>query len=178
MSCQERKIRASSLIHRYACSHIYGSIMRKLILLMICAGASEASMAQWASAFTESAMGVSKTVGDLTGPCLFAVFMGISRILYGKMSEKLDLTKTMLACGVLCVICYLTASLASVPAFRLAGCALSGASVATVSSAMVGGISNMFGGNLKTGLLAASVFPLILILGLALLNRRFSRLPE
>lgn len=152
--------------------------MRKLILLMICAGASEASMAQWASAFTESAMGVSKTVGDLAGPCLFAVFMGISRILYGKMSEKLDLTKTMLACGVLCVICYLTASLASMPAFGLAGCALSGASVATVSSAMVGGISNMFGGDLKTGLLAASVFPLILILGLALLNRRFSRLPE
>lgn len=72
-----------------------------LIVLMICAGASEASMAQWASAFTESAMGVSKTVGDLAGPCLFAVFMGISRILYGKMSEKLDLTKTMLACGVL-----------------------------------------------------------------------------
>ena len=182
-----------------------------LIVLMICAGASEASMAQWASAFTESAMGVSKTVGDLAGPCLFAVFMGISRILYGKMSEKLDLTKTMLACGVLCVICYLTASLASMPAFGLAGCALCGASVgimwpgtisisaqkcprggtamfaflalagdlgATVSPAMVGGISNMFGGDLKTGLLAASVFPLILILGLAVLNRRFSRLSE
>ena len=182
-----------------------------LIVLMICAGASEASMAQWASAFTESAMGVSKTVGDLAGPCLFAVFMGISRILYGKMSEKLDLTKTMLACGVLCVSCYLTASLSSMPVFGLAGCAFCGASVgimwpgtisisaqkcprggtamfaflalagdlgATVSSAMVGGISNMFGGNLKTGLLAASVFPLILILGLALLNRRFSRLPE
>ena len=121
------------------------------------------------------------------------------------MSEKLDLTKTMLACGVLCVICYLTASLASMPAFGLAGCALCGASVgnmggggiwvegggggggvfalagdlgATVSPAMVGGISNMFGGDLKTGLLTASVFPLILILGLALLNRRFSRLPE
>lgn len=182
-----------------------------LIVLMICAGASEASMAQWASAFTESAMGVSKTVGDLAGPCLFAVFMGISRILYGKMSEKLDLTKTMLACGVLCVSCYLTASLSSMPVFGLAGCAFCGASVgimwpgtisisaqkcprggtamfaflalagdlgATVSPAMVGGISNMFGGNLKTGLLAASVFPLILILGLALLNRRFSRLPE
>lgn len=182
-----------------------------LIVLMICAGASEASMAQWASAFTESAMGVSKTVGDLAGPCLFAVFMGISRILYGKMSEKLDLTKTMLACGVLCVSCYLTASLSSMPVFGLAGCAFCGASVgimwpgtisisaqkcprggtamfaflalagdlgATVSPAMVGGISNMFGGNLKTGLLAASVFPMILILGLALLNRRFSRLPE
>ena len=55
-----------------------------MILLMVCSGASEASMAQWASSFTESTMGVSKTVGDLAGPCLFAVFMGISRIVYGK----------------------------------------------------------------------------------------------
>ena len=100
-----------------------------LILLMICAGASEASMAQWASAFTESAMGVSKTVGDLAGPCLFAVFMGISRIVYGKLSEKLDLTKTMLACGGLCVLCYLTASLSAIPIIGLAGCALCGVSV-------------------------------------------------
>ena len=100
-----------------------------LILLMICAGASEASMAQWASAFTESAMGVSKTVGDLAGPCLFAVFMGISRILYGKLSEKLDLTKTMLACGGLCVLCYLMASLSAMPIIGLAGCALCGVSV-------------------------------------------------
>lgn len=100
-----------------------------LILLMVCAGASEASMAQWASAFTESAMGVSKTVGDLAGPCLFAVFMGISRILYGKLSEKLDLTKTMLACGILCVICYLMASLSAIPVIGLAGCALCGVSV-------------------------------------------------
>lgn len=100
-----------------------------MILLMVCSGASEASMAQWASSFTESAMGVSKTVGDLAGPCLFAVFMGISRIVYGKMSEKLDLTKTMLACGVLCVICYLMASLSSTPMIGLAGCALCGLSV-------------------------------------------------
>ena len=100
-----------------------------LILLMICAGASEASMAQWASAFTESAMGVSKTVGDLAGPCLFAAFMGISRILYGKLSEKLDLTKTMLACGGLCVLCYLMASLSAIPIIGLAGCALCGVSV-------------------------------------------------
>ena len=100
-----------------------------LILLMICAGASEASMAQWASAFTESAMGVSKTVGDLAGPCLFAAFMGISRILYGKLSEKLDLTKTMLACGGLCVQCYLMASLSAIPIIGLAGCALCGVSV-------------------------------------------------
>ena len=100
-----------------------------LVLLMVCSGASEASMAQWASAFTESAMGVSKTVGDLAGPCLFAVFMGTSRILYGKMSEKLDLTKTMLASGLLCVICYLMASLSPLPIIGLAGCALCGISV-------------------------------------------------
>lgn len=182
-----------------------------LILLMICAGASEASMAQWASAFTESAMGVSKTVGDLAGPCLFAVFMGISRILYGKLSEKLDLTKTMLACGGLCVLCYLTASLSAMPIIGLAGCALCGVSVgimwpgtisissqkcprggtamfaflalagdlgATVSPSLVGGISNMAGGNLKAGLFAATVFPLLLIFGLILLRRKFNKVSQ
>ena len=182
-----------------------------LILLMICAGASEASMAQWASAFTESAMGVSKTVGDLAGPCLFAVFMGISRILYGKLSEKLDLTKTMLACGGLCVLCYLTASLSAIPIIGLAGCALCGVSVgimwpgtisissqkcprggtamfaflalagdlgATVSPSLVGGISNMAGGNLKAGLFAATAFPLLLIFGLIFLHRKFNRVSQ
>ncbi|MBQ2667133.1 MAG: MFS transporter [Clostridia bacterium] len=100
-----------------------------MILLMVCAGASEASMAQWASAFTESALGVSKTVGDLAGPCLFAVFMGITRVIYGKMSEKLDLTKVMLLCGTLCVLCYLTASLSPIPILGLAGCAICGMAV-------------------------------------------------
>lgn len=182
-----------------------------LILLMICAGASEASMAQWASAFTESAMGVSKTVGDLAGPCLFAAFMGISRILYGKLSEKLDLTKTMLACGGLCVLCYLMASLSAIPIIGLAGCALCGVSVgimwpgtisissqkcprggtamfaflalagdlgATVSPSLVGGISNMAGGNLKAGLFAATAFPLLLIFGLILLHRKFNKISQ
>lgn len=100
-----------------------------LALLMVCSGASELSMSQWASAFTESAMGVSKTIGDLAGPCLFAVLIGISRVFYGKMSEKLNLTKTMLGCGILCVCCYLLASLASTPVLGLAGCALCGLSV-------------------------------------------------
>lgn len=59
-----------------------------MIILMICAGASEATMTQWTSAFTEAALGVSKTVGDLAGPCMFALFMGISRMLYGKMRKK------------------------------------------------------------------------------------------
>lgn len=100
-----------------------------MILLMICSGASEASMAQWASAFTESALGVSKTVGDLAGSCLFAVFMGISRIIYSKMSEKLDLTKAMLLCGTMCAICYLLTSLSPMPILGLAGCALCGMTV-------------------------------------------------
>ncbi len=100
-----------------------------MILLMICSGASEASMAQWASAFTESALGVSKTVGDLAGPCLFAVFMGITRVIYGKMSQKLDLTKAMLLCGTMCAVCYLLASLSPIPILGLAGCALCGMAV-------------------------------------------------
>ena len=100
-----------------------------MAFLMMCAGASETSMFQWASAFTESAVGVSKAVGDLAGPCLFAVLMGVARVYYGKMSEKLDLTKTMLGCGALCLFCYLLAALSSLPVFGLAGCALCGLSV-------------------------------------------------
>lgn len=100
-----------------------------IIILMVCSGASEATMAQWASAFTESALGVSKTVGDLAGPGLFAMFMGISRMLYGKFSEKLDLTRVMLICGVMCAGCYLLASLSASPMLGLAGCALCGLAV-------------------------------------------------
>ena len=100
-----------------------------LALLMVCSGASEISMSQWASAFTESALGVSKTVGDLAGPCLFAILMGIARVYYGKMSDKLDLTKTMLFCGGLCLFCYFLASLSPHPVFGLIGCALCGLSV-------------------------------------------------
>lgn len=100
-----------------------------LMLLMVCSGSSEISMLQWASAFTESALGVSKMIGDMTGPCMFAVFMGLARTFYGKASEKLDLTKIMLMCGTLCVICYLLASLATVPVCGLIGCALCGLSV-------------------------------------------------
>lgn len=100
-----------------------------MILLMICSGASEASMAQWASAFTESALGVSKTIGDLVGPCLFAVFMGITRVIYSRMSEKFDLTNVMLLCGIMCAGCYLLASLSPMPILGLAGCALCGMAV-------------------------------------------------
>lgn len=100
-----------------------------VILLMICAGASELSMAQWASAYAESALGLSKAVGDLVGPCLFAIMMGISRIIYGKYGEKINLMKYMLVCGALCLACYVTASVSDNALAGLIGCVTCGFSV-------------------------------------------------
>ena len=100
-----------------------------LVLLMVCSGASELAMAQWASAFTESALGVSKTVGDLAGPCLFAVLMGLSRVFYGKYGENMNIVKFMILSGILCVACYFLAALSARPVFGLIGCALCGFSV-------------------------------------------------
>lgn len=99
------------------------------IVLMVCAGASEISMAQWFSAFAESAIGLPKTVGDLAGPCLFAVAMGISRVFYGKFGEKVELTKFMLGSGMLCLACYFAAALSGSPVISLTGCILCGFSV-------------------------------------------------
>lgn len=99
------------------------------LVLMVCAGASEISMAQWASAYVESALGISKNIGDIIGPCLFAIMMGISRFFYGKYGEKLDLMKFMISSGILCLICYLLAALAPLPFLNLVGCSLCGFSV-------------------------------------------------
>ena len=105
------------------------SIFWIALILMVCAGASEISMAQWASAYVESALGISKNIGDIIGPCLFAIMMGISRFFYGKYGEKLDLMKFMIASGILCLICYLLAALAPLPFLNLIGCGLCGFSV-------------------------------------------------
>ncbi len=99
------------------------------IVLMVCAGASELSMAQWASAYTEAALGFSKTVGDLVGPCLFAVTMGVCRVIYGKYGARMNLTKFMIGSGILCLCCYLLASLSSSPVPGLIGCVICGFSV-------------------------------------------------
>lgn len=99
------------------------------ILLMVCAGASELAMAQWASAYTESALGLSKTVGDLAGPCMFAVTMGISRVIYGKRGDRLDLMKFMIGSGCLCLFCYILASISDNPFLGLIGCIMCGFSV-------------------------------------------------
>ncbi len=179
-----------------------------MVALMFCVGASEAAMTQWASAFTESALGVSKTVGDLAGPCLFLALMGVARVFYGKKSEKLDLSRVMLCCAVLCLFSYLLASLSPWPIFGLVGCALCGLSVgimwpgtvsmsaqkcptggtamfaflalagdfgASVGPAAVGSIADGAGGDLKTGLVFAAVFPALLIFGLILLIKKFGR---
>ena len=99
------------------------------IILMICAGASEVTMAQWASAYVESALHVSKTWGDLAGPCGFAIFMGLARVLYGKFGEKIDLSKFMIISGSLCFASYLLTALARVPVMGLIGCMACGFSV-------------------------------------------------
>ena len=99
------------------------------VLLMVCSGASELAMAQWASAYAEAALGLSKTLGDLLGPCLFAITMGISRVLYGKYGEKVELTSFMLGSGALCLVCYLLASMTANPIWGLVGCIVCGFSV-------------------------------------------------
>ncbi|MDD3278202.1 MAG: MFS transporter [Lachnospiraceae bacterium] len=171
------------------------------MLLMMCAGASEQAVSQWASTFAEKGLQVSKTVGDLAGPMSFAICMGIARALYGKFGEKIRVQSMMFYSGILCMISYLVISLVPVSAVGLIGCAICGFSVGifwpgTFSMAagsmrrggtalfallalagdlgcsggptLVGEISSLFQDNLKVGILAACVFPLLLILGLGL----------
>jgi fucose permease len=99
------------------------------ILLMICSGASEQAMSQWASAFAESGLRVPKTVGDLAGPCIFAALMGISRIVYSKFSERINLQMFMIACGCFCMVSYLLAVFSPWPILAFIGCDLCGLSV-------------------------------------------------
>ena len=174
------------------------------ILLMVCAGASEMAMAQWASAYTEAALGFSKSIGDLIGPCMFAVTMGISRVIYGKYGAKINLNHYMIGSGILCLCCYLLASLSSSPVLGLIGCIFCGFSVGimwpgTISitsprlprggtalfaflamagdlggafgPSLVGTVSQQAGDSLQFGMLAGSIFPLVLIVSLILLGR-------
>lgn len=176
-----------------------------IILLMLCAGASEQSMSQWASAFAESALHVSKTVGDLAGPCMFALFMGTSRAICGKYSEKIPLKKMMAGCAILCIISYLLAVFAGLPVLGLVGCAICGFSVGifwpgtfsiaaaaipgggtamfallalagdvgcSAGPTVVGFVANAFDSNLKKGLLAAIIFPVLMLTGILLLKEK------
>ncbi len=175
-----------------------------LLLVMVCAGASEQAVSQWASTFAEQGLGVGKTAGDLAGPMLFAGMMGLSRLFYGKYGEKLNLNKFMVYSAVLCVFSYLMISLSPLPVLSLIGCGLCGLSVGILwpgtfsmaSASIRGGGTAMFaflalagdlgcsagptlvgyvsggaGDNLKAGILAGALFPVLLILTMALSRR-------
>ncbi|MDY2657844.1 MAG: MFS transporter [Candidatus Limiplasma sp.] len=123
-----------------------------LLMMMVCAGAAEQGMSQWASVFAESGLNVSKTMGDLAGPCAFALLMGASRALYGKYSERLPLRAAMTASAILCIACYAVAAWSKNSMLALAGCALCGFSVgifwpgtfSTAVPAIPGGGTAMF----------------------------------
>lgn len=177
-------------------------------LMMLCAGASEQAVSQWASTFAEQSLGVSKTVGDLAGPMAFAVCMGIARSFYGKYGSRIDLDRFMISSAALCVLSYLLLSLVPVPALSLLSCSLCGLSVGimwpgTLSKAaatlrgggtamfallalagdlgcsggptLAGMVSASAGDDLRVGILAAVVFPVLLMLGLCLLHRGRAR---
>lgn len=99
------------------------------MVLILCAGSSEQAVSQWASTFAEKGLGVSKTVGDLAGPMLFSVLMGVSRMIYGKFGDKIDLDGMMIFSGALCMVSYLLIALSSSAVLGLVGVALCGFSV-------------------------------------------------
>lgn len=175
------------------------------MLMMICAGASEQAVSQWASTFAEKGLGVGKTVGDLAGPMTFAVLMGTSRLLYGKYGDKLNLDHFMIGSGMLCIVSYLVISLVPNAAVGLLGCAVCGLSVGIMwpgtfskaSATIKGGGTAMFallalggdvgcsggptlagfvsgcsGDDLRKGILAAVIFPILLVLGVFALQRK------
>jgi fucose permease len=170
-----------------------------VFLMMICAGASEQAMSQWASLFAESGLGVSKTMGDLLGPCAFALMMGLGRVFFSLQKVKLE--RILLAAGCLCIVSYLVTVFAPLPMLALAGCTLCGLSVSVMWPGTFSLASRVFplGGTamfailalagdlgcgsgpalvgivmsasaLNTGLLAALLFPVLLVAGIMLLK--------
>lgn len=101
----------------------------KLLTFMLCAGVSEMAVAQWSSMFAEQALGVSKVVGDLLGPCAFAVFMGTGRLIYGLFGKHIPMNLLIMVNAALCCACYITIALSTSPIVCLAACAVCGFSV-------------------------------------------------
>ena len=165
------------------------------MLMMICAGASEQSVGQWASAFAEQGLGINKTAGDLAGPMTFAICMGIARAIYGNYGDRIELDRFMKGSTFLCIIAYLLISLSPFPVLSLIGCAVCGFSVGimwpgtfskgavalknggtamfallalggdlgcAVGPMVVGMVSSWVDGNMKIGILASIIFPIML----------------
>jgi fucose permease len=181
-----------------------------LLVMMVCAGASEQAVSQWASTFAEQGLGISKTAGDLAGPMAFAVLMGTSRLFYGKYGEHINLERFMIYSSCLCILSYLGISLIPVPQLSLAACAVCGLSVGimwpgTFSKAsaalpkggtamfallalggdigcsagptLVGMVSGVLSDDLKMGILAGIIFPVLLLIGI-ILCRKTDTLPD
>lgn len=175
-----------------------------LLIMMVCAGASEQAVSQWASTFAEKGLEISKTAGDLAGPMAFAILMGASRAFYGKYGDRIHLDHFMIWSSGLCILSYLGISLFPSPLLSLAACAVCGLSVGimwpgTFSKAsaaipkggtamfallalggdlgcsggptVVGAVSSAMGENLKMGILAAVVFPVLLLTGILVCGR-------
>ena len=172
--------------------------------MMLCAGASEQAVSQWASALAEKGFGFSKTVGDLAGPLSFAALMGCSRAFYGKFGDKINLERFMQWSAALCIVSYLMIAFIPIPALGFLGCALCGLSVGimwpgtfSIASASIRGggtamfallalagdlgcsggptlagfVSSSVGNNLKMGILAAIVFPVLLLMGIQICKK-------
>lgn len=170
-----------------------------LLTMMVCAGASEQAVSQWASTFAEKGLNISKTAGDLAGPMAFAILMGTARAFYGKYGDRINLDHFMIWSSLLCILSYLGIALFPNPFFSLAACAVCGLSVGimwpgTFSKAaaalpkggtamfaflalggdlgcsggptVVGAVSSAMGENLKMGILAAVIFPALLLTGI------------
>lgn len=181
-----------------------------LLLMMVCAGASEQAVSQWASAFAEKGLGISKATGDLAGPMAFAVLMGMSRLFYGKYGDRIHLERFMVYSSILCILSYLGISLSPSPLMSLAACGICGLSVGimwpgTFSKAsaalpaggtamfallalggdigcaggptLVGMVSGVLGDNLKMGILAGILFPILLLAGILFCGKEKSSLP-
>lgn len=127
-----------------------------ILLMMSCAGAAEISMSQWSSLFAEKALGVDKVVGDILGPCLFALTMGIGRVLYSLFGHKYDISKLLIIAGIGCTACYITVASSPLPYLSLAACALTGFFVSIMWTAMLSISAEKYpnGGTAMFGLLA------------------------
>lgn len=175
-----------------------------LLIMMVCAGASEQAVSQWASTFAEKGLNISKTAGDLAGPMAFAILMGTARAFYGKYGDRIHLDHFMIWSSLLCILSYLGIALFPSPLLSLAACAVCGLSVGimwpgTFSKAsaaipkggtamfaflalggdlgcsggptVVGAVSSAMGENLKLGILAAVIFPALLLTGILVCGR-------
>lgn len=140
-------------------SSLKSALFVLMCILMVCSGSSELAIAEWSSVFAQKGLGVNKFLGDILGPCMFAVLMGLGRVLYGIFGKNLNLKKTLIFSSFLCFVCYMTAAFAKNPYIALLGCAMTGFSV----SIMWPGVYSFSAKNIKNG--GAAMFGILAFFG-------------